>query len=444
MIYFFQKRNTCKAADFSLLFQPSGEVLPCHYNRGYILGKYPENSIREIWKGNKRKILVKSIRTNKYNLGCFACKNDIDNGLDQFVGKNKYNYIGSSHSNFPLSMEFQLDNICNLECIMCSGEYSSGIRKHREKGEKYLSPYDDKFIEQLEQFIPHLKHAAFTGGEPFLINIYYKLWDRIKVLNPDCNIYISTNGTVLNEKVKSYLERLSFNLTISIDSLDKERYEAIRKNATLEKTLENIEYFIQYCKEKNTVVNIKCLVMPQNYQDIPFLFSYFSKKNIGIFPKVAFLPQFASFESLNKNELTVITNFYKKQSFINQSEIQLSNIERFNELIRQIESINPESNNILLNTEMQLGEIKKEFENQLIENINKLDKSIRKDIYFYKKILELLYNSIVDENELKTAIINFSKLQPQLLLNEINRADVNKLIARFKQAALFKTSLNSV
>ena len=125
-------KYNCKAAEYSLLFQPSGEILSCHYNRGNILGVYPQNSISEIWQGKKRKRLIKSIHSAKFNEGCYSCKLAIEEGLVHGAGFNKYNYINAENSKNPISMEFQLDNICNLECIMCSGEYSSQIRKNRE------------------------------------------------------------------------------------------------------------------------------------------------------------------------------------------------------------------------------------------------------------------------------------------------------------------------
>ena len=36
-----KEKYLCNAAEYSLLFQPSGEILACHYNRGYI-GNYPQ------------------------------------------------------------------------------------------------------------------------------------------------------------------------------------------------------------------------------------------------------------------------------------------------------------------------------------------------------------------------------------------------------------------
>ena len=323
----------CNAASNSLLFQPSGEIVACHYNRGYILGRYPEDSIEKIWGGKKRIDLNKSIKKGTFNLGCSSCKSNLEQGFTQSAGINKYDFLKHRQKKKPLSFEFQLDNICNLECIMCSGEYSSGIRKNRENGHAYISPYDDEFINQLEIFIPHLKYASFTGGEPFLFDIYYKIWDRIVVLNPNLQLYISTNGTVLNDKVKDYLKKLNFNLSISIDTVNKETYEKIRKNAKLEETLKNIEWFKDYCKLKYTQINIKSLVIPQNIFYLPELYQLCTSKALPLHFKFAMLPWFARIENLDNKKLSEAINKLENLIFDYDSEILSNNNKRLKEII---------------------------------------------------------------------------------------------------------------
>ncbi|MDD2635615.1 MAG: radical SAM protein [Bacteroidales bacterium] len=429
-------KYNCKAAEYSLLFQPSGEILSCHYNRGNILGVYPQNSISEIWQGKKRKRLIKSIHSGKFNEGCYSCKLAIEEGLVHGAGFNKYNYINAENSKNPISMEFQLDNICNLECIMCSGEYSSQIRKNREKAEPYISPYDDSFVNQLERFIPFLKHAAFTGGEPFLFEIYYKIWDKIKILNPNLEIYVSTNGTVLNERIKEYLEDLNFNITISIDSLDKTNYEKIRKNAVLEKTLENVDYFNNYLNAKNKSLNIKCLVIPQNYKDIPDLIDYCNNNGINLIPKTVILPAFASFERSDNNELENIIKLLKTGIKLTETnDIINNNNNRFQEIIDQIQSVLLQKSNIdYTNLEdKSIDELKTILECKLIGVRNTVPDT--KTVSFYKESLLLLYNSIEEEAKLKSSLIGFIQAPPEILIGEFSRLEIRKLIERFRQSS---------
>ena len=82
--------------------------------------------------------------------------------------------------------------------------------------------YDDSFVEQLREFIPHLEELRFNGGEPFAQKIVYDICMLVADINPSLRINIATNGTVYNKQVREILEKCNIHLNISIDSLDKE------------------------------------------------------------------------------------------------------------------------------------------------------------------------------------------------------------------------------
>ena len=67
---------------------------------------------------------------------------------------------------------------CNFECIMCDGVASSRIRKRREKCPPLLCPYDERFLDDLDEFLPHLRWARLYGGEPFLSSENYRVWSN--------------------------------------------------------------------------------------------------------------------------------------------------------------------------------------------------------------------------------------------------------------------------
>lgn len=428
LMLFSKPKYICKAAECSLLFQPGGEVLSCHYNRGYILGNYPNSKISEIWDSKKRRNLVSLIRSGKFDPSCYNCKSAIESGYLNKAGIHKYDYIIPGKHKMPVSMEFQLDNKCNLECIMCSGEYSSQIRENREQGSPYISPYDSNFTEELNEFIPYLNQASFTGGEPFLFDIYYKIWDNIKLLNPGLQLYISSNGTVLNDKVKSYLDDLNFNLTISIDSLVKSHYEKIRKNAVLENTLQNIDYFINYCKKRGLNFNIKSLVTPQNYMDIPELLAFCNERKVNFIPKTVLIPSFASFSSIDLEEIKSAISLISNTIDYSDTQITKQNKNRLNEIALELKTIiqkieNADYDYINLN----LDELKGRFLQNLIKN-NEAKKS------FYADKLELLYSYSVNDSELRASIISFINIPSDVLISEFNRTDIRKLGERFKQS----------
>jgi len=239
-----KRQIICHAPFKSLTFFLGGKVMACWHNKQYLIGQIPDNTIEEIWYGEKLKNLREHILANDLNLGCFECKKNIQNGFYTTAGAWRYDYLPETTSEFPISMDFQTSNQCNNECIMCIGEYSSAIRMHREKKNNYHNPYGKEFIQQLELFIPHLKEASFSGGEVFLSEHYFEIWEKFVQINPDIVVSVTTNGTVMNDRVRYILNKLKFNINISIDSLDKNVFEKIRKNSQLEIVLSNLQYFI--------------------------------------------------------------------------------------------------------------------------------------------------------------------------------------------------------
>ena len=64
----------------SLTFSMSGNVYVCNYNKNILLGRYPENSIAEIWNSEKAQRLREHMRNNDLEYGCNHCKFYFDKG----------------------------------------------------------------------------------------------------------------------------------------------------------------------------------------------------------------------------------------------------------------------------------------------------------------------------------------------------------------------------
>ena len=249
--HLFRDKNEflCSAPFKNLYFQPDGRIVSCCFNRTFTLGKYPEDSIPEIWKGEKLTKLRDYILYDDLSLGCNLCYEQMKAHNYDGVGAIYFDkYFMSKES--PVMLEFELENTCNLECIMCNGNYSSSIRKNKEKRQPTQRMYDESFINKLSTIIPKLKYAKFLGGEPFLINIYYSIWAKIILTNPNCIIDVQTNGTIMTNRMKEILDKGNFRIGISLDSLNKETYQQIRVNAKFDTVMANISFFSLYAQKK--------------------------------------------------------------------------------------------------------------------------------------------------------------------------------------------------
>lgn len=409
-------KRICYAPYTSLRFSQSGNIISCCYNRGYILGKFPENTIKEVWNSKKLKALQKNIKKNNLNLGCEICKDRILGKTFTLTGAFHYDDLHYYYkSKYPAMLDFEISNTCNLECIMCTGENSSSIRANRENL-TCLSPiYDSSFVEQLKEFITHIKEARFSGGEPFLNNLYYDIWELIIKLNPKAKITVSTNSTILNKKIKDLLDKGNFTIAVSIDSFTKSTYEKIRQNASFDSVVENMKYFYEYSIKHNKPFFINLCPMPYNWKEIPEIIKICNSKSIKlIFHTIVFPPK-ESLWALDSETLAEISNFYDDFEFIANSEIEFFNYSNFKNLKKQIKTWHSEAierekkinllssfsyEELLLAFQKHLGENNYDFYQQIMQLINDFDikkreRIINKLFFFHKEALfsELIHNN---------------------------------------------------
>lgn len=278
----------CHAPFSNINFAQNGDMTVCCYNRTEVLGRYPTNSIQEAWESPIAGELRHYMKQKYLGIGCANCKDQIISGNIQgtkaiYYDKNaSLRHLLPAYTAPPKVFEFEISNICNLECIMCNGYFSSAIRANREKLPKIHSPYDAAFIDEVKKFLPYLTDAKFLGGEPFLIGQYYDIWNAIIAINPSIKVHITTNGTVLNKKAQDILEKIDAGIIISVDSLDKENYERIRINGDFDILMENIQWFINYRNRKKSFLSFAVCPMLSNRKHLTEVIQFCIRHDINI------------------------------------------------------------------------------------------------------------------------------------------------------------------
>lgn len=275
-----RKKHLCNAPFGNMYFNIHGDAAPCWL--GFINpDSYPKRSIREIWEGERFNTFRQNIKKQSLETTCGTCLHNLKNANYISVLARAYDHLGKT-SKYPRMMELELDNTCNLECIMCHGSLSSSIRKNRENKPPLVIPYDVAFVEQLKEFIPHLQELRLNGGEPFLSQICYQIFENVILLNPKLKLVVATNGTVWNSKIENLLNKGNFNINISIDSLDKIIYERIRVNANFDETMANFHRFLEYCRRKGTKLCVMVNPMRENWKEMPDFVTFCNKHNVPL------------------------------------------------------------------------------------------------------------------------------------------------------------------
>lgn len=326
----------CFAPFNSLFFDVRGKAVVCNSNRQYVVGDITKQTLSEIWNGDTVEKLRDHIKHYDFSLGCSKCAEAILARNYDAAFARSYDSTPQVNARYPTRMEFEISSLCNLACTMCNGFLSSTYRKHFEQADPYPSVYGDNFAAQLEEFIPHLKFTKFSGGEPFLIDLYYTIWERMSVLNPDCGIHVQTNGLILNNKVKTALDRGRFYIGVSLDGATKENYEKIRVFGKFERVLENLRYFQQYCESRGTLLNIPFTPVIDTRYEVPDFIRLANRFNATAFFNVVFEPHTLAIWTLPADELKRLLAFYETQGFPTNTYTELKNLRQFESFKNQV------------------------------------------------------------------------------------------------------------
>lgn len=290
----------CNAPFNNMYFTVHGKVSPCWKLPGFCDQWSEERSIMDIWKGEHFQKYRDALMQCNFLNRCKECEVEIENEVWPLA--KAYQQFGTNDNGYPTLMELELSNQCNLECIMCSGELSSGIRK--KEGKPPLPQiYNDAFINQLEEFIPHLKELRFNGGEPFAQKIVLDICDMVAKINPNLAINMATNGTVFNKRVQHILDNNNISINISIDSLIPERYEQIRINGDFDVLMKNVEIYKDYCHTNNRNLSIMVNPMRNNWEEMGHFAEWASEIKAALWYNTILYPKHLSIWNLSSEEL---------------------------------------------------------------------------------------------------------------------------------------------
>ncbi|MDD3876513.1 MAG: radical SAM protein [Bacteroidales bacterium] len=435
-----EQKHLCNAPFNSMRFERYGRVLACCHNNTFAAGYYPAESISEIWNGEKLKAFRLLIKENKLEYGCKICK-------DALVSE-RYNSVNASMfdsypvlKEYPSMIDFKADDVCNLDCIMCSPFSSSCKNLDIPVNEKVLFPYDDAFLIQLDDFLPHLKETRFSGGEPFLSTFYRKIWHRVIEINPECIIRIQTNGHFLDEGIKTMLDKGLFSINVSLDSLNEETYKKIRKNGNLEKVLNNIEYFSDYCSRRKTGFGITVCPMRLNYSELAALTAYAGQKNAGLWFSTVYYPIKHSLWSLPTDNLEEIKNVLSKAQLPESTFIEKKNKLIFKELMASVviwqKLAKERKKGPLADLKLYRKDINDAVNNYFdsMTFLSKEEKEIRKNALMIKteNLLKASQNLKIPQNSLTLLLDYFS---PNMFVEMLEPENEERILENLKILAL--------
>jgi len=427
---FGPRKRLCYAPYSSIFFSRAGYMSPCYATYQDTSDRWPETSIDDAWfKGELSKIR-EHMSENDLDYACTFCKPLFLSHNFGSLLPNKYESYSFCKSKFPQIMEFELSNRCNLECIMCDGNLSSTIRKNRDKLPSLREVYDESFVTELEPFIPYLKMAEFTGGDPFLIPIYYDIWKMIHKINPQCQILITTNASTMSPRIEKMLEQYSnLHFNISIDSLNPEHYEKIRVHASYERVLQNIITFINYCHKHKNSCNLLVCPMTINCRDFQELIKFANTNNICVHYHTVVKPENLSLKYQTPEYLDDLISHMEKYQPREDTIMQRKNAANYYSLLKLIKTWCSENKDKLLqeerlnSVEFIFEHLKRNLLSTTYLRISKILNNYNHHPYFIR-VLQKLYQ--INPVELEKIVLIETDEQLSQRIDELLNMEKNK------------------
>lgn len=340
--------SICYAPFVSLYFDQFGDVRVCCQNINYPVGNITQQSLDEIWNGVKINTLRDALPRCDMQHGCQFCERQFIDGNTSWDMIKQFDVysVDQVAPTYPKMMEFSISNTCNLECVMCNGNWSSSIRTRREKKQPLPKVYGDGFFEQLRPFLPHLDRANFFGGEPFLEHETYRIWEMMIELGLKTTCCVTTNGTQYNAKVEKVINSLPFIFNISMDGATKETLEKIRKNANFETVMDTFKRFHAYSRKNNSFLGLTYCLMVPNWHEFGDFLMFADEWDVSVYVNTVTSPSALSLYDLPLDELCDIVvamesmDKYFRAKLTRNCEIWINELSRLrNTLNRQNEAI---------------------------------------------------------------------------------------------------------
>ena len=235
---------------------PSGYLRPCcHFNdkmsknihisktspSEFFNSPYFENLREKVNKGEKLK-------------GCGYCYSMEKNNVESMRQRHNRNYfeivkkVGNSLQQDSIqSIDLRMGNLCNLGCVMCHPDTSSFLEREQQKHHKenffgelpssfdLMEWYKDpKIIQDIKNDTRSISKLWLLGGEPLINMGNLEILEAFKSKGKSLEIEISSNITVLNERILELLSRHNTIIKCSIDGFgaisDYIRYPSVFKD----------------------------------------------------------------------------------------------------------------------------------------------------------------------------------------------------------------------
>ncbi len=249
---YLTKKNFCVLPWVGVYIQPDGDVRNCAITKE-TLGNLNKEKLVDILDGPNNQNIKKDMISDVFHPRCSQChqlEKNQKNSFDQVSNRvwylkslSKTNLdIYDNSTNFNLRMlDLRWSNTCNFACVYCGPNLSSAWAKELNEPQHINESALEQSLEYIYNNLENVEHVYLAGGEPLLIKENVNLLTKIKEVNPDIEIRINTNLSVIDGPVYQLLKTFKdVQWTVSVDNVGEE-FEYVRYGGTWSKFVKNLQ-----------------------------------------------------------------------------------------------------------------------------------------------------------------------------------------------------------
>lgn len=163
-------------------------------------------------------------------------------------------------STLPIMAQIEPTLYCNFKCQICINPVTDREKRHLKLGE----------FKDILNGIPSLRKISLVGaGEPLLNPDIFEMILYAK--SSRIITGLATNGALLSDHVCAKIKNTGVDwINISIDSANKDKFEAIRKGADFQQILDNIKRLVETKGDSSSPdISLWFVVMKDNFNELP-------------------------------------------------------------------------------------------------------------------------------------------------------------------------------
>lgn len=248
---YLTKKSFCTLPWMGVYIQPDGGVKNCAITKEF-LGNINDTPLVDILHGTANQKIKQDMLNNVMHPRCGHCHTlEKNQKFSPDAVSNRIWYLKTlvtrdlnffdQTENYKLRMlDLRWKNTCNYACLYCGPDLSSAWANELNLPQRISDEALQQSLDYIYKNIESVEHVYLAGGEPLLIKENLTLLNRIYEFNPDMDIRINTNLSIINNDIYNMLKQFkNVHWTVSVDGVGKE-FEYVRYGGNWDKFVQNL------------------------------------------------------------------------------------------------------------------------------------------------------------------------------------------------------------